>query len=85
MAAPAGGAGEAVRELTYAGMAALFRWSSPDDETGEGACLPLTRLLLAGLATMSISTHDVYSSALPLGRLGSTPGSVGQSQTQYKV
>ena len=50
------GAGEAVSECTYAGMAALFRLFMAD---GDGCCLALTRLLLAGLATISTSIHDV--------------------------
>ena len=85
--APAG-AGEAVSELTYAGMAALFRLlgdCEAADGDGDGACLALTRLLLPGFATISTSIHVVYISALPLGRLGSTPGSVGQLHSQYIV
>ena len=85
--APAG-AGEAVSELTYAGMAALFRLCIGDceaadgDGDGDGACLALTRLLLPGFATISTSIHVVYISVLPLGRLGSTPGSVFHDQSQ---
>ena len=81
--APAG-AGEAVSELTYAGMAALFRLGDCEaaDGDGDGACLALTRLLLPGFATISTSIHVVYISVLPLGRLGSTPGSVFHDQSQ---
>ena len=55
----AAGAGEAMSELTYAGMAALFRCPEADCEAGCGACLALTRLLLPGFATMSISIQVV--------------------------
>ena len=57
--AAAAGAGEAMSELTYAGMAALFRCPEADCEAGCGACLALTRLLLPGFATMSISIQVV--------------------------
>ena len=59
--APAG-AGEAVSELTYAGIAALFRWFMAESEAGDdgdGACLALTRLFLPGFATTSMSMHVV--------------------------
>lgn len=59
LAAAAAGAGEATSELTYAGMAALFRCPEVDCEAGCGACLALTRLLLPGFATMSISIQVV--------------------------
>ena len=82
--APAG-AGEAMSELTYAGMAALLRSTEPADGDGDCACLPLTRLLLGGFAIMSISAQDVYISVLPLGRFGSFPGKVPHDQIQYNV
>ena len=59
LAAAAAGAGEAMSELTYAGMAALFRSPEAGCEFGCGACLALTRRLLAGFATMSTSIQVV--------------------------
>lgn len=56
------GAGEAVSEETYFGIAMLFRLVEAD---GDGACLALTRLLLACFATISTSIQEVYNSLLP--------------------
>jgi hypothetical protein len=60
---------------------AIAMWAISDGPGTAGAALA-SRALVALVPEMSTSIQVVYISALPLGRPGSTPGSVSQSHTQ---